>query len=67
MTGANLAPGIRSWQIERDNLLDALSESLKARDRALTELNQFCNAHPEHETNLNLTSARLELLPPRRS
>jgi hypothetical protein len=53
---------VTSWQMERDNLLDKLSELLKTRDRALPLPDPRGRERPELQDDLTLARARMELV-----
>ena len=51
-----------TWQATLDAALDEISRLHTERDNALEDIAAFLLAHPEHEHDEHLTTARLALL-----
>lgn len=51
----------RTWEATLNGALDKISELQRDRDDALDAVADFMMAHPEHDTDPNLTIARIAL------
>lgn len=51
-----------TWACRLNGALDHISVLTKDRNDALDSISAFLRAHPEHDTDVHLTAARIALL-----